>query len=100
MPVPPRVGEDGQVMLAGWLGVPFLWLVVDFVSNFGARVSRDVADTVDLRCSPWLFRPSPLCLNSRPQKASSDEGSWLSAPQRGFQVYICGASLVPDGINP
>lgn len=24
-----------------------LWLVVDFVSNFGARVSRDVADTVD-----------------------------------------------------
>lgn len=97
MPVPPRVGEDGRVMLA----VRFiLWLVVDFVSNFGARVSRDVADTVDSDAVPGSSGPSPLCLNSRPQKASSDEGSWLSGPQRGFRVYICGASLVPDGINP
>ena len=52
-----------------------------------------------IRLIQMLFRPL-TSMNSRPQRASSDEGSWLSGPQRGSQVCICGASLVPDGVNP
>lgn len=57
MPVPPRIGEDGQAML----GVRFiLRLVLDFESNLGAGVSQDVADTVDSDATPGSSGPSPL----------------------------------------